>query len=189
MKEKWIQICKIQGYEDIKDCYWISNSDDDVIVNKDTKKQLKGSFDNKGYKIIGLKTIGEGRKNCKIHILKAKAFLYTPNPLNANIVRHLNDCKTDNRLENLTWGTFSDNIQDSIRNGRYNYEGASKGGIITGATTAKKLSKPVRCIETGIIYPNSYEASHQLTIERNGIRNCCHGRQHTAGGFHWEYVN
>src|SRR6516164_10962662 len=32
--------------------------------------------------------------------------------------RHLNDVKTDNRLENLTWGTRHENSADSIRNGR-----------------------------------------------------------------------
>ena len=33
MKEKWVQICQIQGFEEIKDCYWLSNSDTDTIVN------------------------------------------------------------------------------------------------------------------------------------------------------------
>ena len=40
-KEKWIQICKIQGFEEIKDYYWISNTDEDKIMNRSTGKQMK----------------------------------------------------------------------------------------------------------------------------------------------------
>lgn len=32
--------------------------------------------------------------------------------------RHLNDVKSDNRLENLQWGTVSENSQDAVINGR-----------------------------------------------------------------------
>lgn len=51
-----------------------------------------------------------------IHRLVAEAFL--PNPDNLPVVRHLNDIKEDNTLENLAWGTYADNAQDAIRNGR-----------------------------------------------------------------------
>jgi hypothetical protein len=49
-----------------------------------------------------------------VHRLMAKAFI--PNPENLPLVRHLNDVKTDNRLENLAWGTYSENSKDSVRN-------------------------------------------------------------------------
>ena len=66
------------------------------------------------YKVVlskkGIKT------TCKLHILLAETFI--PNPNNYPIVRHLNDIKTDNRLENLAWGTSSDNAFDAIKNGK-----------------------------------------------------------------------
>ena len=34
MKEKWVRINTIEGYENIKDCYWISNADEDKIINR-----------------------------------------------------------------------------------------------------------------------------------------------------------
>lgn len=46
-------------------------------------------------------------------------------------------------------------------------------------------SKPVRCVETGVCYNSIAE------VERLGIYNlakCLKGRQETAGGYHWEYV-
>ena len=32
MKEKFVRINAIEGYEEIRDCYWISNTDEDIIV-------------------------------------------------------------------------------------------------------------------------------------------------------------
>ena len=134
---------------------------------------------------------------CRIHVLKAKAFLFGPNPLDYNVVRHLNDAKTDNRLINLAWGTASDNNLDCIRNGNFNYEAAVRGGKINGTKNgakngkrgAKKLSKPVRCIETGVIYLSCIEAERQTGIHNASISHCCNGKYKTAGGFHFEFIN
>ena len=193
MKEKWVRINTIEGYENVKDQYWISSSDEDIIVNKNTGKKLKGGFDKDGYKRVGLMTIDRKCKWCYLHILKAKAFLFGPIPLGANVIRHLNDIKTDNRLENLAWGTQSNNVRDSVRNGHFNYKTATKnfakGAIKGGITSAKKTSKPVRCIETGIIYMSACEAERCMGIPNSNIRYCCNGKRKTAGGYHFEYVN
>lgn len=196
MKEKWIQINKIQGYEDVRDCYWLSNSDEDKIINRSTGKRLKIGI-NHGYPVATL-YIKDGRmRNYKIHILKAKAFLFGPNLLVYNVIRHLNDIKTDNRLENLFFGTQSQNVRDCVRNGNYNYEaaakaaakGSAKGYAKSCAIIIKKLSKPVKCIESGMIYPSASEASRQLGIPRINISANCRGIYETAGGFHWEFVD
>ena len=189
MKEKWVRINTIQGYEEVKDQYWISNSDEDIIVNRNTGKQLKGNLDNRGYKAVSLQAKDGKQKKCRIHVIKAKAFLFSPNPLGANVVRHLDDCKTNNALINLAFGTQSDNNLDCVRNGNYNYEGAIKGNAIGRAVTAKKLSKPVRCVETGIIYSSAHEVERQIGISNSKINHCCNGRYKTVGGFHWEFVN
>lgn len=54
-------------------------------------------------------------KRLKVHRLVAQAFI--PNPDNLPLVRHLNDVRGDNRVENLAWGTISDNAYDAVRNG------------------------------------------------------------------------
>ena len=193
MREKWIRINTIEEYEDVKDCYWISNSDEDKIMNRNTGKILKTGLDTHGYLLVKLITNQGKMKNYRIHTLKVKAFIYTPNPLGYNVVRHLNDVKTDNALTNLAWGTQSDNMKDCIRNGHYNYETAvkncAKNGTITGAKNGKKSSKFIKCRETGIIYSNAYEASRQLGIDRANINCCCNGKRKTAGGFHFEFVD
>ena len=205
MKEKFVRINTIEGFEDVREWYWISNSDEDKIVNKDNGKMMKIGFDDKGYPKVGLRTINGGKKICRVHVLKAKAFLFGPNPLGYNVVRHLNDVKTDNRLTNLAWGTQSHNMKDCVRNGNFNYEAvvrsgkiagkinAAKNGAKTGAKngrkSAKKLSKPVKCLETNIIYPSVREASRQTKIPLSSIGYCCRGECKTAGKYHWEYVN
>ena len=197
MKEKWVRINTIEGYENVREYYYLSNSDEDMVVNRNTGKVMKISSDKYGYRVITLQAQNNKHRRCRIHVLKAKAFIHSPNPLGANMVRHLNDIKTDNRLENLVFGTQSDNAQDSIRNGCFNYEAAArslviaaaKGGTITGAKNGKITSKPVKCIETEIIYPSCIETERQTGVSNGNISNCCIGRRHTAGGFHWEYVD
>lgn len=76
-------------------------------------------------------------------------------------------------------------MRDCIVNGNYSYEGAIKGGI----ARAEKLSKLVRCIETGMIFESTREAERCTGIFNASISHCCHGKQQTAGGYHWEYVN
>lgn len=54
--------------------------------------------------------------------------------------------------------------------------------------TLKKLSKRVRCIETGIIYPSIKEASRQTGISDGSICSVCKGKRESVRGYHWEYV-
>jgi hypothetical protein len=66
------------------------------------------------------------------------------------------------------------------------------------AKTIKRQSKadkkkPVRCVETGIVYGSCGDAANLLSEE--GISVCpiriqavCRGKQKTAGGFQWEYA-
>lgn len=55
--------------------------------------------------------------------------------------------------------------------------------------TSEKLSKPVMCVETGVMFTNAEEASRWAGLkDRTGISRCCTGKQKTAGGYHWKYV-
>lgn len=69
-----------------------------------------------GYPVVRLNRDGGGA-TFMVHRLVAEAFI--PNPGNLPVVRHLNDVKTDNRVENLAWGNWTDNMNDLIRNDRH----------------------------------------------------------------------
>lgn len=53
----------------------------------------------------------------------------------------------------------------------------------------KGNTRPVRCVETGIIYASTHEASRELGIGQGNISTVCRGGRKTAGGYHWEYAD
>lgn len=53
--------------------------------------------------------------------------------------------------------------------------------------------KPVRCVDTGVIYASSRDAAEILASEGvmctpEGISHTCQGRQRSTRGLRWEYV-
>ena len=82
-------------------------------------RKLKGSPDGAGY--LRVKEEGDGsgpRRHFYVHRLICEAFNGpSPGPHKPHVC-HRNDVKTDNRAENLYWGSEVDNKQDAIRNGR-----------------------------------------------------------------------
>jgi hypothetical protein len=70
-----------------------------------------------GYPVVALTRAGKSQ-GYRLHVLLIETF-GPPRPSKDHIARHLNDIRTDFRLENLAWGTQSDNRHDSVRNGRH----------------------------------------------------------------------
>jgi hypothetical protein len=68
----------------------------------------------RGYPYIRLHKKNK-RTGSTIHRLVANAFI--PNPENKATVNHINGIKTDNRVENLEWNTYKENVQHSLRTG------------------------------------------------------------------------
>lgn len=53
--------------------------------------------------------------------------------------------------------------------------------------------KPVRCIETDIVYSSGRDAAdilsaNDIIVSQEDIRKVCRGERKTAGGYHWEYA-
>jgi len=91
-----------------------------------------------GYPIIRLKK-NSLRKFYKVSRLVALA--YIPNPNNLPVVMHLNNIKTDNRVENLRWGTQKENTHQCIREGRFHFNGGNN------KLNPRKVRRIVRCIK------------------------------------------
>ena len=66
--------------------------------------------------ICGYQRVYVHRRAIHVHTLMAVAFLGERPP--KQVVRHLNDIKTDNRKDNLAYGTYKENCADAKRNGR-----------------------------------------------------------------------
>lgn len=80
------------------------------IRGSDGRVRKQNGVNSRGYKSVGV----DGHV-IQTHILVALAF-HGP-PTSGAWVRHLNDVKTDNRPENLAYGTRSDNRRDAVSNG------------------------------------------------------------------------
>lgn len=52
-----------------------------------------------------------------------------------------------------------------------------------------KKSKPIICVETGIVYKNTYVASEETGVSRASIVSHIRGKSKSAGGYHWKYAN
>lgn len=54
---------------------------------------------------------------------------------------------------------------------------------------ANARKKPVRCIETGVVYESATEAARNVpNTHQSKICMVCRGQRKTCGGYHWEYV-
>jgi len=69
-----------------------------------------------GYLRVTLSQGGKAQR-FSIHRIVLTAFIGIPNEHQE--ARHLNGCRTDNRLSNLAWGSRSENAQDRIRHGTH----------------------------------------------------------------------
>lgn len=70
-----------------------------------------------GHLTVALCVSGE-RKFCYVHHLVLEAFV-GPAPAVGMHACHNNGVPSDNRVENLRWGTVSDNMYDSVRHGTH----------------------------------------------------------------------
>lgn len=108
----------------------------------------------------------------RIHRIVAETFL--ENLEKFSQVNHIDEDKSNNRVDNLEWCTAKYNVNYGIRN--------TKAMLSRGS--------PVRCVETNMIYPSAREAGRQTNIYASSINRCCNNDYgfKTAGGYHWERV-
>ena len=109
MEEIWK---KIEGHED---SYEVSNKGRVRSLKSGKIKILKQALDGYGYPMVCLSK-DNYHKNYKVHRLVAQAFI--PNPDNKPTIDHINRNKTDNRVENLRWYTYSEQQFNTSRSDR-----------------------------------------------------------------------
>lgn len=139
-------------------------------------KLMNPSDDGYGYLKVTLSK-NKKDKTCKVHRLVAQTFI--PNPDNLPEVNHIDEDKTNNRVENLEWKSHKDNNNHGTRNER-----------ISKANTNGKKSKRVLQLSLDGELIKVWESTQECG--RNGfcqssVVDCCLGKQKTHKGFLWEY--
>lgn len=169
MQEIWRNI---EGYEGL---YQISNFGRVKSLRFGKEKIMKERTIN-CYFAVNLHKDGK-KKSYLVHRLVASAFL--PNPNNLPQVNHIDEVKTNNRVDNLEWCSAKYNVNYGFRMQRF----------IESNTNNPKISKKVLCIETGKIYPSVRQVERELGFYQTNISAACRGKYKTSYGFHWRYIN
>ena len=100
-----------------------------------------------------------------VYLRIAQTFI--PNPDNLPEVNHKDENKVNNNVSNLEWCNSKYNSNYGTRN--------------------KRKSKPIQCVETGVIYWGAREMERQTGIPHNNI---AYAIKHNiiSGGYHWKYI-
>ena len=129
-----------------------------------------------GYQYVAL-SIGDKPKYCRVHRLVACAFI--PNPDNLPEVNHIDEDKSNNRVDNLEWVTHIQNEHHGTK-------------IERGARTRDR--RPVEALnEKGEVvarYDRIADAAKALGISISTIWQVCNKIRNykTAGGYRWRYI-
>lgn len=118
--ERWLPVIDYEGLYEVSDAGQVRSVDRVNINSRGVSRHLKGvtlraTPTPGGYPAVSLSR-GNVIRTHPLHRLVLNAFI-GPRP-DGLVVRHLNGDPTDNRLENLTYGTQAENCQDAIRHGR-----------------------------------------------------------------------
>lgn len=138
--------------------------------NYGRQRILKKSLNKCGYEVVCLFYKGKGHV-CLVHRLVAKAFLDNPNGL--PVINHLNEIKTDNRLDNLCWCSIRDNINYGTRNARM------------AATIGSPVQQFTRDGQLVASFISVLDAGRKTGVDHSAINKCVKGKRKSAGGFLW----
>lgn len=156
------------------------------IFSKLTDRFLYLNPGTNGYRYVNLRGGERYREN--VQHLVARAFITNDDPIKKRVLRHINDDKTDNRVENLEWGTYADNAMDARRNGRVTmdmYRSAAAKAAIANR-------RPVRLTDnkTGDLFDfdSCAQAARYLGVHPSHISMALHGRFDSVRGHRVEYI-
>jgi hypothetical protein len=170
--EQWKDIANTNGL------YMVSNTGrvvrlpytstriDGVVYNR-PKREIAQTKDKKGYLTVGLMMDDGNRKSFKVHRLVMIAFSKQPN--DKPQINHIDSDKTNNCLWNLEWVDQHENMEHSVISGT-------------------KWTKPVKCINDGIIFKSMRSAERYYGIGHKEISKCCHGAMETIKRLSFKFV-
>jgi hypothetical protein len=102
---------------------YVNNKHNTLSLKKE--KILRQCNDKNGYKLVNLLKNGTS-KTCKVHFLVCQAYL-TEKLSEFYVIDHINNIKGDNRVSNLQYISFRENVSKDSNN-KYNFLGVYKNG-------------------------------------------------------------
>ena len=160
----------IKGYD-----YEVSNTGQ--VRNIRTGRILKQTITQYGYCQVGLHKDGV-QKTVLVHRLVAQAFI--PNPKNLPEVNHKDECKTNNRIDNLEWCSSSYNTNYGTRNQRI-----AKANSIVKSKPVEQLNNNGLVVAT---YQSATEIERVLGFNQSNISLACK-KGVKRYNYYWRFKN
>lgn len=170
MNEIWKDIPGYEGLYKVSDQGNIKSLN--YHGNQEIEWKLKPSCGGSGYLQVTLCKNGT-RKTCSVSLLVWTAF---NGPIQPGMqVNHINEVKTDNRLENLNLMTPKENSNWATGNRR-------KGKSLSEMVEQYTLDGTHICT-----WFSTRGVEKELGINQGNISSCCNLKRKTVGGYVWKY--
>jgi len=155
-------------------------SDKGRIFSISSQRFLKPGKTRYGYLRVQLTVNGEATRK-HVHTFVAQAFI--PNPQDKPCVNHLNGIKTDNRIENLEWCTYSENEIHS-----YKVLGKVKKGAKGAESPVARKTIAIH-LETGKRYTfdTRNQAAKFCNSDPSVVTRVCQGTLNQSKGYTFMY--
>lgn len=164
MVEEWRPVVGYEGLYEVSNLGHVKR----VFHMKPHKKKH-------GYAVVSLYKNGVA-KSFSVHRLVATAFI--PNPEGKPQVNHIDECTTNNRVDNLEWVTPKENNNWGTRIARITNKNGSKTPV---------LQVDLDTHEVIAEFPGQSAAARATGISVSCINAVLKGRQQHAGGYFWLY--
>lgn len=170
MSEEWKDI---KGYEGL---YQISNLGRVKSLNYNKTKQekiLKAGYSKEGYAFVNLCKKG---KNLHITVHKLVATAFIENPNNYTEINHKDENRSNNNVKNLEWCSHLYNM---------NYGTGIERRSQKRKIPVNQYDKLNNFIKK---WASAIDVQNSIGINQSAIIACCKGKNKTAGGYTWKYV-
>ena len=167
--------------------------EDGRIYSYKSKKFLKPGTSTSGYQVVSLSNNEGEIKKYQLHRVVYESFTGEQIPEGLQI-NHIDECKTNNHINNLNLMTCKENINYGTANLRRG-KSVSKSNtnnikLSTALINNTKLSKQVGAFKNGELimsFPSIAECGRQ-GFNSGNVSSCCRGKLKTHKGYEWRYL-
>ena len=116
MEEIWKDVVGFEGLYQVSSLGRIKSLDRYILKKNGVTEFKRGKMmtliRNKQNNVYEVSLSKQGHRKCrKIHRIVAEAFIHNDNPEEKTTVNHIDGKRENNRVDNLEWSTYSENLQ------------------------------------------------------------------------------
>ncbi len=158
----------------IRDSLYTIDDNGDIRSHRG-KKISTWIENNTGYHLLRVRYLDGTNKCFRLHRILAECFI--PNPNNLPFVKHKDDNKDNNSIDNLEWGANPDNVKEGYDNCCYRFNTRSYKVKVTNINTGEELEfKSIRSL------------SESLGLNRKNVAAIMKNKKSNTYEYTFEYI-